>query len=143
MTNLANEGSNDGERRIKIRNWRWWGFMIAAAAVALIAGSLLNTVFGEDKFVHGRLNPQFAIWVSIFSVVMIPATALIYHNIIDEQEERAVLWGMTSGYYTLLTGGLVWYFLSYAGLVAPLGFIFVILGSIAVATAAQLWQQFR
>jgi hypothetical protein len=139
MTNLQVKG----EARVKFRNKRWWATMAGILLFAATGVKILGHVFGPQNLAEGRLDSQFAIWTSAFFTIVIILTALVYHRIIDEQEERAALWGMTLGFYAVSTGGFIWWFLARAGLVSPLSFIFVIIGGGLFGAAVQLWQQFR
>lgn len=141
MTNLVDEG--DGMSRVKVRNRRWWGLMAGILAVGA-AGSLVFRQFWPRGIRLGEaVDPGQAIATSMFIAVFGAIAMFIYHRIIDEQEERAALWGMTVGFYTLMLGGFSWVLLASANLVALPSLIFVLLGSSLTAIAVQLWLQFR
>jgi hypothetical protein len=139
MTNTLGEG----EVRVRFRNKRWWGLMLGSLGAILATSGILHSVFEPDQLVAGKPNPQFAIWASIFIVAITLIVGIIYHRIIDEQEEHAYLWGMTMGYYVLAPGSLVYWLLFNAGLIPASGFMFILLASALVAIAVQLRLQFR
>ncbi len=139
MTNLA----SNGESRVKFRNKRWWVSMAGCVLLAIIGLKGLEYAYGMRVGAPGKLDPQFAIAVSILMSFVVMVTGLVYHRIIDEQEERAALWGMTLGFYATTIGGFIWWFLARADMVSPFGFIYVILAGGVIGGAAQLWVQFR
>jgi hypothetical protein len=142
MTNL--EGDGNGVARVKLRKRRYWGLMLGFAAIMLGLSAIARILFWPDGPWNGDiLDPQFAIWTSPVLLLLVSATMIIYHRIIDEQEERALLWGNTAGFYTLFFGGAIWSMFAAAKLVTPESVFLVWLVSGIFAIAVQLWRQYR
>jgi hypothetical protein len=143
MTNMTANSDGKGTRRTKSRNRRWWALMLAPLAAIPILRFVHQTFWPKGVILAGALNPQFAIYSAALAVLNGLIFGVIYHRIIDEQEENSALWGMTIGFYLLAFGGIAWFFLAAAKLVPLVSFLAVWIGSATVAAAAQLWLQFR
>ncbi len=142
MTNLEDEGGK-GAARVKFRNRRWWGLMLGSIAVVGVLHVIARHIWRHGARVGDQIDPAFAISASIAIAVLGIGVAVIYHRIIDEQEERAALWAYTIGFYALLLGSGIWFFLFTAKLVPLTGFFIAFIGSCLIAAAVQLWLQYR
>ena len=143
MTDLAAKDEGEGTRRVKRRNRRWWVLMLAPLVSMPFLHIVNRTFWPHGLMLNGALNPQFAIFGAVLGLISGLIFALVYHRIVDEQEERAALWGNTIGMYLLAFGGIAWFFLHAAKLVPLEGFLVVWLASGLVAAAVQIWLQFR
>lgn len=141
MTSVTDKG--EGTARATQRSRRWWGLMLGSFAVVGVLSFIRHRIWPNGAILGDRLDPTFAIWGAALVLLLGGSLAIAYHRIIDEQEERAALWGMTVGFYMLAFGSLAWFLLHAAKLVPLTGFLFVFVASAIIAAAVQLWLQFR
>lgn len=143
MTNLASKTAASGESKERMRTRKYRALMAAAIGIAFIFSFVIRRIWPTGNRFGDVLTADFAITCAVFILLLGVCLAFLYHRIIDEQEERAALWGMTIGFHFLSFGGFAWLFLVSANLVPLFSFAWLLAGSITLAGAVQFWLQYR
>lgn len=133
-----------GEQRARLRQQRVWRAMLVPglAAVAVLY-AVRQGLGGSIYDAQGQVHPTFAIVFSVVVALFALIGAIWHHRAIDEQEERAILWGNTAGFYTVIPSAMIVETLTIARLIEPVSHVTMMLGALAVSVATYLWVRFR
>ena len=99
-----------------------------------------------DPSAFQSLSPIVAIGATVMLLAVLGGSFTWYHRIIDDHEERGVLWGSTIGYYFMLFAVPSWLLLAAGGLLpAMTGLIALalVLFSTFVQAAVWAWLKYR
>jgi hypothetical protein len=145
MTDLVDDAPVSGEAKLKSRRRRYWALVGGGTLLGLAIIALLNVIFKPWIKVAGKLNPDYAIWLAgTMSLFMLIYCVLGHRRaIVDEREERAMLWAGTICFYILLIGETTGAVLAGAGLVGPPAFMALLFGTAIIYLAIWLWLMFR
>lgn len=105
-----------------------------------------NMTWLVDTAGFAPLSPAIAIGAVLFLVVSLSAAFAWYHRIIDDHEERGVLWGSTIGYYFMLLAVPCWLLLAAGGLLPTMTgaiALALVLASTVVQAAVWAWLKYR
>lgn len=92
------------------------------------------------------IPPFAAVTATVLLLVVLGASFTWYHRIIDDHEERGVLWGSTIGYYFMLFAVPCWLLLAAGGLLPPmtgLVALALIIFSTFVQAGVWAWLKYR
>lgn len=98
-----------------------------------------------DPAAFATLSPAVAIFVVVLLVVALGGAFTWYHRIIDDHEERGVLWGSTIGYYFLIFAVPCWLLLAAGGLLPAMTGVTalaLVLASTVVQAAVWAWLKY-
>jgi hypothetical protein len=99
-----------------------------------------------DPAAFQSMSPAAAIGAAVLLLVVLGVAFSWYHRIIDDHEERSVLWGSTIGYYFLLFAVPCWLLLAAGGLLpAMTGAIAfaLVLASTVIQAGVWAWLKYR
>jgi hypothetical protein len=130
------------ERQKRYITWGW--------AMPAILGAVFGAViaFGSDgawkDIINGTAQLDLAIGLVAAALAGPAFLTIIYkwHKSLDEQEERAVLWGNSLGLYFGMSLWAVWTLLAATNLVPPVDVFIVIALSGGVFAAYWAWQKY-
>lgn len=133
-----------GEARARRRQRHVWRAMLVPGLIA--AAVLLAVKLGLGGMTVGastQMSPEFAITVSLVLVVAVVVGAVWHHRMIDEQEERSILWANTVAFYTLIASAMVADALTMAHVMAPVSHVAVMMLALGAGVLTYLWLRFR
>ena len=144
MTRPDVEAAIPGEQRARLRQRRVWRAMLVPglAAVAVLF-AVKQGLGGSIYAAPGQIHPTFALVLSVVVALFALIGAVWHHRAIDEQEERAILWANTVGFYTVVPSALIAETLTLAGLIEPVSHVAMMLAALAAAVTTYLWLRFR
>lgn len=138
----------DWFRGLSRRRRRYWTALGLAAVIGGIVGvwasfdQPANRGAIEMAFT-GSLSANFAIGASLFWVIGLLVSMIIYHRSIDDHEERAWLWAGLAGWYAFIFPAPVWWVLHRAGLAPPADAMLLFVLSMVANGVVYLWLKFR
>ena len=134
----------EGELRESLHKRRVWQAALVPGLVAVgILFAVKQGLGGSIWLGPAQLDPAFAIAFGVVIALFTLIGALWHHRSIDELEERAILWGNTVGFYTVVASALIVEVLTMARLISPISHVMLMLGSLAAAVGTYLWVRFR
>ena len=133
-----------GEERAKRRSRRYALAMIVppVAAVALLELAR-RTIGGGERGIDMLQNPTMATIMAAIIVIGTAIAAIWQHRVMDEQEERAMLWGNTVALYCVIAFGFAADILAWAGMVQPIAHMALVVACLVPGIATLLWLRFR
>lgn len=136
--------AGQGEARARQRRRRIWLAMLLPALIALAVLMAVKLGMGEAlRPVDGRLHPAFAVLFCVVIGLFTLIGSVWHHRLIDEQEERAILWGNTVGFYAAVASMMMADALTMAGLIQPVSHVAAIIGAAALSVLTYCWHRFR
>ncbi len=99
-----------------------------------------------DPAAFQALPPGAAIAAVVVLILVLGGAFAWYHRIIDDHEERGVLWGSTIGYYFMLFAVPCWLLLAAGGLLPTMTgaiALALVLASTVVQAAVWAWLKYR
>ncbi|MCW0199550.1 hypothetical protein [Sphingopyxis sp.] len=138
----------DWFRALSRRRRHYWTALGLAAVIGGIVGvwasfdQPANRGAIEMAFT-GSLSANFAIGASLFWVIGLLVSMVIYHRSIDDHEERAWLWAGLAGWYAFIFPAPVWWVLHRAGLAPPADAMLLFVLSMVTNGVVYLWLKFR
>lgn len=133
-----------GEQRARSRQRRVWRAMLIPGLVAVaVLFAVRQSLGGSIYAAPGQVAPTFAITFAVVIALFSVVGAICHHRAIDEQEERAILWGNTVGFYTVVASAMIAEVLTMARLIEPISHVTMMLGALAASVATYLWVRFR
>ncbi|MDP3905935.1 hypothetical protein [Novosphingobium sp.] len=144
MTRPDPNSAIPGEQRARLRQRRVWRAMLlpGLAAVAVLY-AVRQGLGGSIYTAPGQIHPTFAIVFSVVVALFALIGAFWHHRAIDEQEERAILWGNTVGFYTAVTSAMIVQTLTMARVIEPVSHMTMMLLALAASVVTYLWHRFR
>ena len=142
-----------GQMPMSPRRKRYWkSYLISVIFGIAMVGAIIMGKLPKDTIrptidatvgnAPVALDPVWSIVVVILAVIGCLITGIIYHRNVDEQEERAVLWGGLIGWYATMMFGVSWDILWAGGVMArPDAVVVVMIGTI-IGLAVMLWKKF-
>ena len=135
-------------RRISPRQRRYRFALGFAAVVGGIVGGWMvadqpNGRGGLEMAFNGSVSTGFAIGASLFWVIGLAISMVIYHRAIDDHEERAWLWAGLAGWYAFIVPAPVWWVLHRADLAPPADAMLLFMFSMVVNAIVWLWLKYR
>lgn len=143
MTNHEPETLASGESRSRHRQRRVWRALLIPAAVALLVLFAARSSLDGAAGAPGGTSPAFAITFVVVIALFTIVGAIWHHRVIDEQEERAILWGNTVGFYTAIVLAMSADVLAMAGLVGRHSHVAVLAGALGASLCTYLWHRYR
>lgn len=145
---MNNAGSNKPRRTLSPRQRRYRFALGFAAVVGGIVGGWMvaDQPVGRDGIeiaVSGSLSTNFAIGASLFWLIGLGISMMIYHRSIDDHEERAWLWAGLAGWYAFIVPAPIWWVLHRADLAPPADAMLLFALSMVVNAIVWLWLKFR
>lgn len=142
--NSKPDADASGESRLRHRQRRVWRAMLIPASVALlILLAARSGMLGPFSDAPGRLSPAFAITFVVVIVLFTIVGAIWHHRVVDEQEERAILWGNTVGFYAAIVLAMSADALAMAGLAGRYSHVAVLAGALGASLCTYLWHRYR
>ena len=134
----------EGELRESMQKRRVWrAALVPGLAAVTILYAVKQGLGGSIWLGPAQLDPAFAIAFGVVIALFTLIGAMWHHRSIDELEERAILWGNTVGFYTVVASALIVEVLTMARLISPISHVMLMLGSLAAAVGTYLWVRFR
>ena len=99
-----------------------------------------------DPAAFQSISPAAAIGSTVLLLIVLGGAFTWYHRIIDDHEERGVLWGSTIGYYFMLFAVPCWLLLAAGGLLPAMTgavALALVLASTVVQAAVWVWLKYR
>lgn len=143
------DADTSGPRRRLSPRQRRYRFALGFAAV--VGGTLGGWMVadqpagrdGIETAFTGSLSASFAIGASLFWVLGLAISMIIYHRAIDDHEERAWLWAGLIGWYAFIVPAPAWWVLHRADLAPPVNAMLLFSLSLIVNAVVWLWLKFR
>lgn len=90
----------------------------------------------------GHVDPMMGLMAAVLTGPSFLLIMYRWHKSLDEQEERAILWGNTLGLYFGLALWAAWTLLAAAALVSPVDVTIVLALSAGLSLAYWVWKKF-
>lgn len=135
-----------GEDRARRRQRRVWTAVLLPGLVAFALLMAVRTWMGVPLgfgLSVWRPTPGFAVLAVVVTVIAVAVGAIWQHRVIDEQEERAILWGGTVGFYVALVSAMAADAFRMANLIPAVPHLAVLAGSLVAAVLTYAWVRFR
>lgn len=133
-------GASIGESQALRRQRRVWQAMLLPGAIAI---GLLFAIKSALGGVTVATSPTFAVITAALIALFTLVGSIWHHRVIDEHEERAILWANTVGFYVMIPVMFGATLLNLAGLIPPQSPVTLMLIALVPAVAAYLWVRFR
>ena len=140
MMNHKPDAVADGESRSRQRQRRVWRALLIPAAVAVL---VLHAARSGLVGARGTTSPAFAVTFVLVIALFTIVGAIWHHRVVDEQEERAILWGNTVGFYTAIMLAMSADALAMAGLAGRYSHVAVLAGALGASLCTYLWHRYR
>jgi membrane protein YdbS with pleckstrin-like domain len=132
------------ERRYR----RMWLILIALGVPLgfLLAMAVDSGPQAAEIFSNSPITPFAAIACAAGILVVTAVSMLLYHRVVDDHEERALLWANSGAYYALSVALPAAWLLARGGIIPPVGMgtaVLLLLGSFIVQYAIWLWLKYR
>jgi hypothetical protein len=128
-----------GETAARQRRSRVLRAMLLPAAIAITAIFLAKRMLGGDV----ATNPTLAIIATAVIAIFTVAGSIWHHRVIDEHDERAILWANTVGFYTLIVLLFGASLLESSGLIARQSPALLIVAATLPTLGTYVWLKFR
>ena len=151
MRQLLRSWRNPDVSSFDRRYYRMWA-LVAVLSIPLGIGVALINDAGDPGATGRRivsnlpLDPTLALVTTVIGVLLLVASAIVYHRTIDDHEERAYLLGSTAAFYFMSIAFPAVWLLARGGWVAPLhigGAMVILLGAVLLQAAVWMWFKFR
>ena len=138
MTANDSDAPGIGEARTRSRNRRIWSAMLLPGLMAVGILEAVRRASGGSV-----ASPAFAVAFAFVITVMVAVAAIWHHRVIDEQEERAILWGNTAGLYVAIVSAMIADVFAQAGLMRATSHVATMVPAFAAALLAYGWVKYR
>jgi len=133
-------GAPIGENQALRRQRRVWKAMLLPGAVALGILFAIKAALGGVTF---TTSPAFAVAGAIVVAIFTLVGSIWHHRVIDEHEEKAILWSNTIGFYVLIATSFIIEVFELSGILPRISHVMVMMIAFVAALAAYLWNRFR
>jgi hypothetical protein len=145
---LTRSWRSPAQSRYERRYRRMWLILIA---LGVPFGFLLAMAFDSgpaaaEILSNSPISPITAIACATGILIVTVVSMLLYHRVVDDHEERALLWANSGAYYALSVALPAAWLLARGGLIPPVGMgtaVLLLLGSFLVQTIVWLWLKYR
>lgn len=131
------------------RRYRRMWMIIAALGVPfgfLLAMMVDSGPAAAEILSNSPITPFAAIACAAGILIVTIVSMLLYHRVVDDHEERALLWANSGAYYALTVALPAAWLLARGGILPPVGMgtaVLLLLGSFVVQYAVWLWLKYR
>jgi hypothetical protein len=145
---LARSWHSPSQSRYERRYRRMWLILIALGVpFGFLLGMTVDSGPAAAEIVSNNpISPIAAIACAAGILIVTVVSMLLYHRVVDDHEERALLWANSGAYYALSVALPAAWLLARGGIIPPVGIgtaVLLLLGSFLVQTIVWLWLKYR
>lgn len=134
--------SGTGEAKARRRQRRVWLAITAPALCALAILLIAREAIGPSASAT-PVSPLFALIFSFVLPVAVVIGAIMHHRVIDEQEERAILWGNTVGFYAAIVSVMIADVLAMSKIMPLISHVVMLVPAFGAAVLTYVWVKYR